>query len=136
MARPSPDVTEAELAILQVLWDHPRSSIRQITDALHPDGGPSRYATVQKLLDRMEAKGVVRRDRSLYVHLFDAAIDRDELIGRRLRAVAETLCGGSLTPILTHLARTKPLSAEERRALRELIDQPEPPSPPKKGRRN
>src|SRR5258708_35653032 len=116
MARPLPDVTDAELAILQVLWERPKASIRQITDALHPDGGASRYATVQKLLDRMEAKGIVRRDRSLYVHLFEAAIDRDELIGRRLRAVAETLCGGAPAPHLTPPARAHPLPDQERAA--------------------
>jgi predicted transcriptional regulator len=131
MAQTDPDVTEAELSVLQVLWEKGPATIRQITDALYPDGGASHYATVQKLLERLEAKRCVRRDRSLYVHVFSAAIDRDELIGRRLRAVAETLCGGSLTPLLTHLARAKPLTDEERRALRALIDEPDPASKPK-----
>ena len=87
-----------------------------------PGGGASRYATVQKLLERLESKGCVRRDRGENPHLFSASIDRDELIGRRLRAVAETLCDGSITPLLTHLVRTEPLSAGDRKALRELID--------------
>jgi len=43
------------------------------------------------------------------------------LIGRRIRAMAEKLCGGSLVPILSHLARSKGLSATERQALRDLI---------------
>jgi len=58
------------------------------------------------------------------VHVFSPAIDRDELIGRRIRAMAEKLCGGSLVPILSHLARSKGLSRKERQALRELIDSP------------
>jgi predicted transcriptional regulator len=125
MAREAQDITEAELALLEQLWSRGAASIRQITDALYPGGGgPAQYATVQKQLERMEAKGVVRRDRSLYVHVFSPAIDRDELIGRRLRAVADTLCGGSLAPILSHLAKTKSLSEAERRALRELIEEP------------
>ncbi len=80
---------------------------------------------MQKLLDRMEAKGYVERDRSLYVHVFAAALDRDELIGRRLRSLAETLCDGSMTPLLTHLARAKDLTDEDRLALRAIIDEPE-----------
>ena len=56
--------------------------------------------------------------------------DRDELIGRRIRAMAEKLCGGSLVPILSHLARSKGLSQKERRALRELIDSPGDAAPP------
>ena len=114
MAREAQDITEAELALMQRLWDAGRASIRQLTDALYPDGGPAQYATVQKQLERLEAKGLVTRDRSLYVHVFSAAVDRDELIGRRIRTMAEKLCGGSLVPILSHLARSKGLSAKER----------------------
>ena len=125
MGRPPRDITDSELSVLRVLWDRGPASIRQLTDALHPGGGAGRYATVQRLLDRMETKGYVRRDRSLYVHLFAAAVDRDELIGRRLRALAETLCDGSLTPLLTHLARVQPLTDEERRELLGIIDDAE-----------
>ena len=135
MRYPSEDATPAELAVLQVLWERGRATIRQLSDALDPQGGASRYATVQKLLERKEAKGVVVRDRSLYVHVFEAAIDRDELIGRRLRAVAATLCGGSLTPLLTHLARIRPLTEPERRELRALIDEPDAEPKPKPRRR-
>ena len=55
------------------------------------------------------------------VHRFSASIGRDDLIGSRLRAVAETLCDGSLTPLLSHLVRSQGLSREEISALRELI---------------
>ena len=123
MGRPARDITESELAVLRILWDRGLATIRQLTDELHPEGGPAQYATVQKLLDRMEAKAFVRRDRSLFVHQFAPAMDRDELIGRRLRSLAETLCDGSLTPLLTHLARAGDLTEEDRRALREIIEQ-------------
>ena|SRR5437763_918120 len=122
MSREPQDVTEAELALLQVLWDRGRSNTRQITDLLYPRGGQSEYATVQKLLERLEDKGFVARDRSSFVHTFVSAVDRDELIGRRLRAMAQKLCGGSLVPILSHLAKSKGLSAGERQALREMIE--------------
>ena len=124
MPREPQDVTEAELALLEKLWDGGRASIRQLADAIYPGGGAAQYATIQKQLERLESKGFVKRDRSLFVHVFTPAVDRDELIGRRLRAVADKLCGGSLVPILSHLARNKGLSAKERQALRELIDSP------------
>ena len=123
MARPARDITESELAVLRLLWDRGPATIRQVTEVLYPGGGAAQYATVQKLLDRMEAKGYVRRDRTLYVHVFTAMLDRDELIGRRLRAVADSLCGGSLSPLLTHLVEGKGLTETERRELRSLIDQ-------------
>ncbi len=134
MSREPQDVTEAELALLQVLWDLGRSNTRQITDLLYPRGGQSEYATVQKLLERLEAKGFVARDRSSFVHTFVASVDRDELIGRRLRAMAQKLCGGSLVPILSHLAKSKGLSAGERQALREMIEAKEEQPARTKGR--
>jgi predicted transcriptional regulator len=111
-----------ELAVLQVLWEQGPATIRQITDVLYPTGNAASYATVQKLLERLESKSCVRRDRRPAAHTFRAAIDREELIGRRLQAVAEQLCGGSLTPLLTHLVRARNYSARERRNLRQLID--------------
>ncbi len=107
MGRPAQDITESELSVLRILWDRGTATIRQLSDVLYPGGEAAQYATVQKLLDRMEAKGYVRRDRALYVHVFRPVLDRDELIGRRLRSLAEMLCDGSLTPLLTHLARRR-----------------------------
>jgi predicted transcriptional regulator len=123
MPREPQDLPDAELAVLQVLWERGPATIRQLTDVLYPKGTDAHYATVQKLLDRLEAKECVVRDRSSWAHIFRAKIDRDELIGRRLEAVAEKLCGGSLTPLLTNLVRSKRLSAKERRELRALMDQ-------------
>lgn len=123
MSREPQDLPDAELAVLQVLWDRGPATIRQLTDVLYPKGTDAHYATVQKLLDRLESKECVVRDRSSWAHVFRARIDRDELIGRRLEAVAEKLCGGSLTPLLTNLVRSKRLTAKERRELRALMDQ-------------
>jgi predicted transcriptional regulator len=126
MGRTAQDVTNAELAVLQVLWDAGPATIRQLTDALYPDRTAGQYATVQKLLERLEDKRFVSRNRDAAAHTFTAAVGRDDLIGRQLRDVAEKLCGGSLTPLLTHLVRTRKLTARERQELRALIDDLEP----------
>jgi predicted transcriptional regulator len=123
MARTPQDVTEKELEVLQVLWDQGPATIRQITDVVYPGGDTAQYATVQKLLERLEEKGCVGRQRATPANIYSAAIGRDELIGRRLQDMAEKLCGGSLTPLLTHLVRQRRLSARERRELRDLIDE-------------
>jgi BlaI family transcriptional regulator, penicillinase repressor len=125
MGRPAQDITESELAVLRILWDRGTATIRQLTNVLYPQGEAAQYATVQKLLDRMEAKGYVRRDRTMFVHIFRSVFDRDELIGRRLRSLAEMLCDGSLTPLLTHLARAKDLSDADRLALRAIVHEPD-----------
>ncbi len=123
MARNPQDITDAELSVLQALWDEGSATIRQLTDALYPGGGVAQYATVQKLLERLESKGCVRRDRRAAVHVFAPLLGRDELVGRRVRAVAEQLCGGSLTSLLTHLVQTTRLSERERQELRSVLEE-------------
>jgi BlaI family penicillinase repressor len=122
MARTPQDVTDAELAVLQILWERGPATIRQLTEALYPEGRPAQYATVQKLLERLEDKTCVTRAREQAVHVFAPALARDELVGRRLQAVAEKLCGGSWTPLLTHLVQKRGLTSAERQQLRDLID--------------
>lgn len=116
------DATDAELAVLQALWDAPDATIRQLTDQLYPPGGPSQYATVQKLLERLENKKFVTRDRRQAKHTFRAKVDRDQLIGRRLRELSDRLCEGSLAPLLSNLVGNRRLSEKERTALRNLVD--------------
>ena len=122
MNRQQHDVTEAELALLQSLWDSGPATIRQLVDRVYKQEGTSVYATVQKLLERLESKGHVQRDRSGHAHRFSARTDRDTLVGRRLRAMAEKLCGGLMAPLLTHLVRAEALTSQERQELRDLID--------------
>jgi BlaI family transcriptional regulator, penicillinase repressor len=122
MPRPQQDVTDAELAILRRLWDGGTATIRQLTDELYPGGGASRYATVQKLLERLEGKRHVTRDADDVPHRFSAAVGRAELIGRRLRTMADKLCDGSLAPLLTNLVESRALTPREIGELRDLID--------------
>jgi BlaI family transcriptional regulator, penicillinase repressor len=122
MPRTPRDVTEAELVILRVLWDDGPCSVRAIADAIGGRGAPAQPATVQKLLERLEDKKWVARDRSGPVQLFRATADRDDLIGRRLRGIAEELCEGSMTPLLIHLVQNERLSAADRKALKDLIE--------------
>ena len=122
MARAPQDVTETELAILQVLWDQPTASRRQITDVLYPAGGPAQYATVQKLLERLEGKRLVRHTRGPDGVLnFTATVAREDFIGQRLLDMADRLCGGSLTPLLMNLLRAKPLADHEIQELQKLV---------------
>jgi predicted transcriptional regulator len=116
------DVTDAELGVLQVLWQQGWTTIRQLTDSLYPGGTDVHYATVQKLLERLERKKHVERDRSGHAHRFRARTNCDTLVGHRLRGMAEKLTGGLMAPLLTHLVRAETLSARERQQLRQLID--------------
>lgn len=123
MARTPQDVTDTELAVLHVLWAHGPSTRRQITDLLYPDGGPAHFTTVQKLLERLEKKGHVRRSNGDGAITFIALTDREELISRRLLDVADKLCGGSVTPLLMNLVRAKSLTSGELQELQEILQE-------------
>src|SRR5262245_42937471 len=121
-ALPDLDVTDAELAVLQTLWQHGPSPIRRLADVLYPGGKAAEYGTVQQLLVRLERKACVRRDRRPWPHVFAAAVNREMIIGHRLRVTAEQLCGGSMTPLLLHLLRVDQFTARERQELHAFME--------------
>ena len=122
MARTPQDITDAELNVLNLLWQNGRSTVRFLTDTLYPGGSGAHYATVQKLLERLENKKFIKRDRKPWPHLFESKVDRQELIGRRLQTTADKLCSGSLAPLLSHLVKAQ-LNDGERAELRGLLDE-------------
>jgi predicted transcriptional regulator len=122
MAKPAPHVTEAEFAVLSALWDEGERSARELTERLYPACTAADLATVQKLVQRLEAKGLVLRDRSERVHRFSPALPRKQFAGQQLSQLAEKLSGGSLTPLLVHLVENNRLSRRELDELRALLE--------------
>ncbi len=116
------NITETELALLRLLWRGGPSSIRELTDQLYPQGSHSEYATVQSLLDRLETKDCVRREKHGRLNVFTATVNRGELVSRRLRETADALCDGSLAPLLSHLVQVSDPTPEEADALQRLVD--------------
>jgi predicted transcriptional regulator len=115
--------TDAELAILKLLWRGQALTAREIRDQLYPAGTPSDNATVQKLLQRLEQKGLISRDRSAFAHRFQAKVSHGAMVGRQLEALAEKLTDGSMVPIIMHVVGNKKLTAEEREQIRRLLDE-------------
>ena len=116
-------VTDGELDVLNVLWDEGSATIRRLTDAIYPERTAGQYATVQKLLERLERRGYVGRDRSSRAHLFRATIGRDEIIGWGLQELANGICGGSLASLFSELVEPSQLAPEEHEALRKLVEE-------------
>ena len=126
MARRPQHVTDAEREVLRALWDSGPSKVRELVDRLYPGGGTSEYATVQKLLERLEDKGHVTRKLEGRQNVFTARVRREDLVARRLRDTADELCDGSLTPLLTHLVSAARLTPDELVELRRLVDRLSP----------
>ena len=93
------DVTEAELAVFQALWDAGPATIRQLVERVYRQTERRSTRPCRSCSSGSRRRGASVATAAGPVHVFRAVVDRDELIGRRLRAVADSLCGGSLPPL-------------------------------------
>src|SRR6185295_17971106 len=98
MPRNVADVTETELAILDVLWDRGQSAVRDIVAALYAEHTPTLHMTVKSLLERLEGKGYVECDKSGFAHLFTAKVSRAAYVGTQLEQLANNHFDGALAP--------------------------------------
>jgi BlaI family penicillinase repressor len=115
-------ITDGELSILQVLWDRGEATSRDITTLLHEEVTDPKMASVQKLIERLEAKGCVQRDRSERAHRFRPLVSHEQFLRSRLQALADRLCDGAVVPLVTTLLRSARLPKKEREELRKLVD--------------
>ena len=117
-----PIVTAAELSILELLWDEGAATKREIMLALYLTATDSDRATVQKLLERLESKGHVVRDRANHAHIFRPTMSQTAFAGAQLATMAEKVSGGTLLPLVLHLVETKKLNSRERAKLRKILE--------------
>src|SRR6266446_10731613 len=123
MGRSPREITDAELSVLNELWQRPSATVPELTEALYGNTPPALLATVRTLLARLEEKGCVSRDRTRWPHHYRAAVKREDLASNRLQATADELYDGDLAPLLTHLVRSERLTAEDRENLRQVLDE-------------
>ena len=119
---PANPLANAELSVMELLWDRGSLTARQIQDRLYGESDRSQHGTVQRLLQRLEDKKFVRREKGGPPAAFAARISREEYAGSQLETLADRLTGGSLAPLLSHLIDQKRLSRAELRRLRDLLD--------------
>ena len=117
-----PHLANAELAVMDLLWQEDRLTARHIREQLYPGESKAQHGTVQRLLQRLGDKGFVERDRALPVHLFSAVISRQAYASGQLESLADKLTGGSLAPLITHLMEQKKISRAEIERLRQILD--------------
>src|SRR5204863_6537490 len=115
-------VTDAELAVLKVLWARGPLTAKVITDAIYPDGAESEFAAVHSFLQRLERKGLVARDRSSFVHVFSSMATPADLLGQEMRTLVDRLGTRSIAPLIMQLIDQKRLSTKEITEIRKLFE--------------
>jgi predicted transcriptional regulator len=120
-AKSLPRPTQAELEILNVLWQRGPSSVREVQQHL-TESRPAGYTTVLKLLQIMAEKGLVARDVSERSHVYRAAVAREQTQRQLVTDLVERAFGGSASQLILQALATRPSSPEEMREIRRLLE--------------
>ena len=118
---PSSHPTDAELAILQVLWSDGPSTARQVYEALSPRRTTG-YTTTLKLMQIMADKRLVVRDESQRSHIYRAHLSQDRAQRQLVRSLLDQAFEGSAKGLILQALATRRASAEELSEIRDLLD--------------
>ena len=107
-----PKLTRLELQVMDALWTHGASSVREIQERFAEKDRPA-YTTVQTMVYRLEAKKAIRRVKKIgNAHIFEAAISRTAA-QRRLIDDLLSFFGGRSQPVMAHLIESGNLTLDD-----------------------
>ena len=114
--------TDAELAILRVLWSRGPSTVRQVHELFSRDRETG-YTTVLKLMQIMTEKGLVERDESERTHVYQARLTQEQTQQQLVDNLLEKAFGGSASQLVMRALAARPASADELAQIRRLLDE-------------
>src|SRR5271157_2962725 len=114
-----PKPTEAELAILRVLWDRGPSTVRVVWEELNP-AQQTGYTTVLKLLQIMFEKRLVTRDASPRSHVYQASVSQEQTQRQVVRHLLERVFSGSASKLVMQALASKKATREELAEIRKV----------------
>jgi BlaI family penicillinase repressor len=121
MSKPLPRPTDAELAILRVLWQRGPSTVRQVHDSLVRER-PTAYTTALKMLQIMSEKGLVSRDDSERTHVYQARLTEEQTQRQLVGDLLTRAFGGSASKLVMQALASTPATADELTEIRKMID--------------
>jgi BlaI family penicillinase repressor len=117
-----PKPTDAELAVLRVLWNRGRSTVREVWEQLSATQQTG-YTTVLKTLQIMLAKGLVERDEADRSHVYRPAIGQEQTQRQLVGHLLDRVFSGSARKLVMQALSVKKASPAELAAIRELLDE-------------
>lgn len=113
--------TDAELEILNVLWERGPSTVREVQDVLH-ERKETGYTTVLKLMQIMAEKGLVERDETERAHRYRARLAQEQTQQQLVGDLLDRAFKGSAAQLVMHALESRKTSAEELKNIRKLLD--------------
>lgn len=118
-----PAVSDAELDVLKVLWQHGPATVRDVESRLRRRKRRWAYTTVLTLLSRLREKGYVQSEKSGPAHVFTAGVSREQLLSNGLSDMADRICDGTASPLVQALVKGQRFTSEEIAHFRRLLDE-------------
>lgn len=122
MSHDVPKPTDAELAILRVLWERGASTVREVHDALH-DTRAAGYTTILKILQIMTEKQLVTRDETARSHIYSPRWSETVTQRQLVTDLMERAFGGSAAQLVIQALAAAPASADEMNEIRRMLDE-------------
>jgi predicted transcriptional regulator len=121
MARSQPRPTDAELAILRVLWERGASTVRQVHEAL-AGTRETGYTTTLKLMQIMTDKGLVKRNETARTHVYSPMAGQEQTERQLVQDLVDRAFGGSAAQLVLRALAADGTTDAELREIRRLID--------------
>lgn len=113
--------TDAELAILKVLWRRGPSTVREVHEDLRA-AQETAYTTTLKLLQIMTDKGIVARDESQKSHIYRVLVGEEQVQKSFVRDLMDKVFAGSASQLVLRALGEKPASPGELEEIRRMLD--------------
>lgn len=113
-------ISEAEHAVMEVLWQESPLTAAEVADRLQDERGWS-LPTVKTLLSRLAAKGALAHEEDGRRYLYRPILAREDYVDEESRRLVDRLFGGRAAPLFAHLAERERFSPEDIREIERLI---------------
>ncbi|WP_309662891.1 BlaI/MecI/CopY family transcriptional regulator [Sphingomonas sp.] len=113
-------ISEAELQLLQLLWEESPLGATEIADRV-PAGRDWSLATVKTLLSRLLAKGAVSAESEGRRFRYRPAVDRETIAGGQADRLVDRLFGGRVSPLVAQLADQREIDPDDLAELEALV---------------
>ncbi len=116
----TPQPTDAELAILSVLWQKGPCTVRVVNEVLN-ELKPTGYTTTLKFMQLMTEKGLLRRDDSPFAHIYKPAVSEERTQKQVVSSIVDRAFAGSAGKLVMRALSAKKISPEELKQIRKMI---------------
>jgi len=121
MRTPHPTLTPQELAIMKVIWDLEKATVRDVYETLRRRRQVA-YTTVMTMMKILEDKGYLKKSRVERAHVYVPARPRQQVVRAMVRDFVERVFDGATGALLLQLARDGHLTKAERQHIRQVMD--------------